>query len=91
MTDETVPKWKFDALVLHCKLQDERIADLTRELNDVLYYKHEPDSVWYWQGDGEDFLRSLSCPILIRPNQLRNLLRSKGIDENGPLLSPDTD
>jgi hypothetical protein len=26
---------------------------------------------WFWQGDGEDHLESLTCPILIQPDQLR--------------------
>ncbi len=32
------------------------------------------DDVWYWQGDGEDDLESLTCPVVITPDQLRSLL-----------------
>lgn len=28
-------------------------------------------AVWCWQGDGEDHLESLTCPVLIRPEALR--------------------
>lgn len=33
--------------------------------------------VWYWQGDGEDHLESLTCPILITPAKLRSELEEK--------------
>ncbi len=32
---------------------------------------------WRWQGDGDDHLESLTCPILIGANQLRDLLRAR--------------
>lgn len=38
--------------------------------------KHANGEVWYWQGDGEDHLESLtdSLPVVIRADQLRALL-----------------
>ena len=32
---------------------------------------------WHWQGDGEDHLESLACPILIEASDLRGLLKSE--------------
>ncbi len=37
---------------------------------------------WAWQGDGEDHLESLTCPIVIQPEDLRKLLESK---KNAPV------
>jgi hypothetical protein len=31
---------------------------------------------WYWQGDGEDHLESLVCPVVIRPEELSELIQS---------------
>lgn len=39
--------------------------------------------VWYWQGDAEDHLESLTCPIIISPEQLRAAID----DERARLLS----
>lgn len=41
--------------------------------------------VWLWQGDGEDHLESLACPILITADQLREELEeayAKGKEVN---------
>lgn len=31
-------------------------------------------NVWYWQGDGEDHLESLTCPVVISPEDLAELV-----------------
>lgn len=31
---------------------------------------------WVWQGDGEDHLESLVCPVLIRPEDLIAILKT---------------
>ena len=38
---------------------------------------------WCWQGDGEDHLESLTCPVLVSAAQVRELLaaRSKAFEE----------
>lgn len=33
------------------------------------------DEIWFWQGDGEDHLESLTCPIIITPEALREILQ----------------
>ncbi|MBG4448676.1 hypothetical protein I5F71_03050 [Pseudomonas aeruginosa] len=64
----TVPRYKFNLLVDHCKRQDDEIADLRRENNRLRYY-HD-GNVWHWQGDGGDHLESLCCPVVIEPADL---------------------
>ncbi len=34
----------------------------------------EAGNVWYWQGDGSDHLESLTCPVVIHAQDLRELL-----------------
>ncbi len=71
MTD-TVPKWRYDALVQHCKQQDKIIAQIKEEKN--IAWLYEQKEVWFWQGDGEDYPESLSCPVVISANHLRKLI-----------------
>lgn len=70
--EEIVPKWRYDALVQHCKLQDKNIAKLSDERNTAWMY--EQREVWFWQGDGEDYPESLSCPVVIKADDLRAIL-----------------
>ena len=72
---DTVPKFKFDTLVDHCKHQDANIAALRADLNQALLY--EENAVWHWQHDGQDFLESLTCPVVIQASQLRELLTGR--------------
>jgi len=75
-TGETVPKHKFDTLVQHCKRLDAEIAQARAHVNEITLYQQ--NAVWFWQHDGEDYLQSLSCPIIIQPHHLRELL-SRGL------------
>ncbi|MBP6954502.1 MAG: hypothetical protein KBC45_08775 [Pseudomonas sp.] len=70
---ETVPKHKFDTLVQHCKRLDGEVAKARAHVNEITLYQQ--NAVWFWQHDGEDFLESLSCPIIIQPHHLRELLK----------------
>nr|WP_294974989.1 hypothetical protein [uncultured Pseudomonas sp.] len=72
---ETVPKFKFDTLVEHCKRLERDVYELRAEVNDAWLYKE--NAVWFWQHDGEDYLKSLSCPVVIPAGQLRELLDGK--------------
>ncbi|MGY1448753.1 hypothetical protein ACW582_16350 [Pseudomonas chlororaphis] len=72
---DTVPKHKFDTLVQHCKRIDADIAQARAHVNEITLYQQ--NSVWFWQHDGEDFLESLGCPIIIQPHHLRELLKGK--------------
>jgi hypothetical protein len=71
--NETVPKHKFDTLVQHCKRLDGEIAQARAHVNEITLYQQ--NAVWFWQHDGQDFLESLSCPIIIQPHHLRELLK----------------
>lgn len=70
---DTVKKFKFDTLVEHCKRQDKEIAGMRAELNDLRIYT--AGAAWHWQGDGQDFLESLTCPVVINAEDLRELLK----------------
>lgn len=72
---ETVPKFKFDTLVQHCKRIDADIAQARAHVNEITLYQQ--NAVWFWQHDGEDYLQSLSCPIIIQPHHLRELLEGR--------------
>jgi SMC interacting uncharacterized protein involved in chromosome segregation len=41
------------------------------------------EECWIWQGDGEDNLRTLTCPVVISPGDLAKILgeRDKAIEE----------
>lgn len=47
-------------------LYEDRIAELENEM--VALHRERRGEVWYWQGDGEDHVESLTCPILIEPS-----------------------
>ena len=38
-------------------------------------HRERKGEVWYWQGDGYDFPESLTCPVLIGAEALRQILR----------------
>lgn len=50
----------------------QEVERLKAELN--TRYAKEIEEVWYWLGDGNDHLESLTCPILIEASELRELL-----------------
>lgn len=72
---------EFDSIVTDMlKAVDYAIEDKEKwETIAEDYIKSE--GAWRWVGDGSDNLESLTCPILITPNQLRELLhRAKKVD-----------
>lgn len=79
-TGTTVPLVKFERLARHAKAQDSEIAKLRAEVNDLRFYKTEDAAVWVWQGDGEDHLESLGCPVLIQPKDLLDLIRATPLE-----------
>ncbi len=81
---ESVPKHKFDTLVQHCKRLDAEIAQARAHVNEITLYQQ--NAVWFWQHDGEDYLQSLSCPIIIQPHHLRELLEGKA--KHNPIAEP---
>ncbi|WYW02392.1 hypothetical protein Lauda_00041 [Pseudomonas phage vB_PpuM-Lauda] len=69
---EMVPAYKFDTLVAHSQAQEEMIAKLTARNNHLELYAR--NDVWHWQKDGGNFLKSLTCPVVIDPAELRAFL-----------------
>lgn len=51
--------------------EESEIASLRAELQ--VYRDRSRGDYWVWQGDGEDHLESLVCPVLIQPRQLMTL------------------
>lgn len=80
----TVPKFKFDTLVEHCKRLERDLAEARAHVNEITLYQQ--NAVWFWQHDGEDYLQSLSCPIIIQPHHLRELLEGKA--QHNPIAAP---
>ena len=48
----------------------------TRQMRDELktIRRIQKGEVWYWNGDEEDHLETLTCPVIIEPGVLRDLL-----------------
>jgi len=53
----------------HARDQGVRLMGMVQTLRDAAQGNY-----WLWQGDGEDHLESLTCPVLIAPGQLMNLI-----------------
>jgi hypothetical protein len=47
---------------------------------DAAVEEWKESATWIWQGDGSDDLKSLTCPIIIMPDQLRQIV-DKGKQE----------
>ncbi len=71
------------------KLLAEHEKQITKLRDEITArWRQEKGEVWYWAGDDEDHLESLTCPILISAERLRNLLadhaaeldRLRGVD-----------
>lgn len=59
---------------------DEVLAEIKRkagklEAENEALRRERQGEIWYWQGDGEDHLESLTCPVLIEAADLRELLK----------------
>ncbi len=51
----------------------EEVANL--ENQNIALYRERRGEVWYWLGDGNDHLESLTCPILIEPEDMRKRVK----------------
>jgi hypothetical protein len=56
------------------RLQEE--VDRLRAMVNALEMEREGE-VWYWLGDGEDHVESLTCPVLIEAAALRGILGNR--------------
>lgn len=52
-------------------LLDKKVKEREQVIRDA---SNPSIGVWYWQGDGDDFPESLTCPILISADKMRSLL-----------------
>lgn len=50
------------------------LKDEVTQLRAVKMARFNNEDCWIYQGDGEDHLESLSCPVVIYPNELKNIL-----------------
>jgi hypothetical protein len=63
-------------LMVRETVKDERIATLETEIERLQkqkFRKFREDECWIYQGDGEDNLQSLVCPVVIAPDKLMAL------------------
>ena len=84
----SVQRLKYDLAVATGYAKDfeaklcERVADVARleaRIDWLLKWgrldvARDREEMWYWQGDGEDHLESLTCPVLIEAADLRAIL-----------------
>ena len=64
----------------------DKYVEILRNERDSLYDKiidlkahleAEGGNYWGWQGDGEDHLESLVCPVVIRPQELLKIIEER--------------
>jgi hypothetical protein len=51
-------------------------SEVARKDCRVISKRIDGGEAWIWQGDGEDHLESLTCPVVIRPEQLLAMVES---------------
>lgn len=68
--DGGVPRWKFDDLADELK---KALADAAGYRASLAVVRTPTDGVWFWEGAG-DKVDTLSCPVVMRPETLRDLL-----------------
>lgn len=65
----------------HWLVEEAKIdADRIRELRYIKLVEFNNEECWIWQGE-EDYLESLVCPVVIRPEQLRAILANPRSEE----------
>lgn len=81
---------KANAALKENALLKMKLQQLEQELMRLPKNCVEWEDSWTWQGDGSDSLNSLVCPILIQPQQLRDIInyRDKRLEsERVPIAS----
>ena len=69
MTTEGCNKFRDNSCVRNCC--NTRAEKAFKSGKDEFAREHE--NAWWWQGDGEDHLESMTCDVLINAQDLRNL------------------
>lgn len=65
--------WHLNAQAREIELKDGEI----RELNAKKFARFHSDECWIYQGDDEDHLESLVCPVVIAPTTLLELIKQR--------------
>ena len=63
--------------------QEARIKELESELEIIdKNYRIKKGETWYWEKDSNNYLESLTCPVIINANDLRDLISEARADQN---------
>jgi len=65
----------FDELEAALAEVKKKAAELANE--NLALHRERQGEVWYYQGDGEDKLESLTCPVLIEAEDLRAIVQER--------------
>ena len=68
-------KKKLSEVAEACNRRENEAETLRFNLN--MRLDAEREDFWFWQGDGTDDLESLTCSVVIRPEQLARILNEK--------------
>lgn len=72
-------EWKIAGHVEHLK---RVILELEEKRQQLAVVKMDPQGVWMWQGDGADHPESLSCPVVMSADMLREMLGERDPKKN---------
>jgi hypothetical protein len=73
-----------EAQLLKCRQSEAaRIKELESELEIIdKNYRIKKGETWYWEKDSNNYLESLTCPVIINANDLRDLISEARADQN---------
>lgn len=66
----------YDALRARCEELQEDLRQRRITLSRVDRTETTRE-IWYWQDDGQDYLESLGCPVLVRPDVIRRFVAAE--------------
>jgi hypothetical protein len=78
-----VPRHKVDAIVADLKRETDGRQEAERALSMV---RQPAADVWFWEGGGADHPESLSCPVVMSADKLRELLGTERSTRRSILL-----
>ena len=68
---------KLKRLAAYLYNENAKLEDKVRDLETRRFRTFNDDECWIWQGDGSDYLESLSCPVVISPHDLRKIIKRR--------------
>jgi hypothetical protein len=72
-TGSIAAEFEIQRLETICANNRHRISELEAEVK----MRRDSANYWMWQGDGEDHLDSLTCSVLIRPGDLKEIVEAR--------------